>query len=89
MRTVSEYLGNIYRAGEQRREATIRNFRIARLGGAREVACAVEHYNLDPIIAGFTPSRKVLAQRGKTQVPSVLASDSRVIRLPNLKPSKR
>jgi queuine tRNA-ribosyltransferase len=40
-------------------------------------------------IAGFTPSRKVLAQRGKTQVPSVLASDSRVIRLPNLKPSKR
>ena len=54
VRTVNEHLGNIYQHGEQQREATIRNFRIVRLEGAREVARAVEHYNLDAIIAvGF------------------------------------
>ena len=54
VRTVNEHLGNIYQNGEQRREATIRNFRIVRLEGARVVARAVEHYNLDAIIAvGF------------------------------------
>ena len=54
MRTVNEHLGNIYQTGEQSREATIRNFRIIRREGSREVARAVEHYNLDAIIAvGF------------------------------------
>ena len=54
VRTVNEHLGNIYQNGEQPREATIRNFRIVRLEGVREVARAVEHYNLDAIIAvGF------------------------------------
>ena len=54
VRTVNEHLGNLYQDGEQRREATIRKFRIVRLEGAREVSREVEHYNLDAIIAvGF------------------------------------
>ena len=54
VRTINEHLGNIFDEGEQRREATIRKFRIVRLEGAREVAREVEHYNLDAIIAvGF------------------------------------
>ena len=54
VRTINEHLGNIYQDGEQRREATIREFRIVRLEGTREVARDVEHYNLDAIIAvGF------------------------------------
>jgi len=54
VRTISEHLGNIYQAGEQFRPATVRNFRIVRLEGAREVARDIEHYNLDAIIAvGF------------------------------------
>jgi hypothetical protein len=54
VRTVNEHLGNIYQTGEQRREATIRNFRIVRSEGSRQVTRAVEHYNLEAIIAvGF------------------------------------
>ena len=54
VRTVNEHLGNIYENGEQQRTATIRNFRIVRVEGTREVARTVEHYNLDAIIAvGF------------------------------------
>ena len=54
VRTVNEHLANIYQNGEQQRTATIRNFRIVRVEGTREVARTVEHYNLDAIIAvGF------------------------------------
>jgi hypothetical protein len=54
VRTINEHLGNIYHDDEQRRDATIRKFRIVRLEGTREVARDVEHYNLDAIIAvGF------------------------------------
>ncbi len=54
VRTVNEHLGNIYQSGELRREATIRNFRIVRREGQREVSRDVGHYNLDAIIAvGF------------------------------------
>ncbi|GEM_PF-1261063 len=54
VRTINEHLGNIYQSGELRREATIRNFRIVRREGEREVSRDVEHYNLDAIIAvGF------------------------------------
>ena len=52
--TVNEHLANLYAQGEIARPATIRNFRIVRLEGTREVAREVEHYNLDAIIAvGF------------------------------------
>ena len=54
VRTVNEHLGNIYQNCEQNSESTIRNFRIVRREGLREVARSVVHYNLDAIIAvGF------------------------------------
>ncbi len=54
VRTINEHLGNVYGDGEQRREATVRKFRIVHLEGSREVAREVDHYNLDAIIAvGF------------------------------------
>ncbi|MEI8044395.1 MAG: RhuM family protein, partial [Verrucomicrobiota bacterium] len=54
VRTVSEHLQNIFASGELSEPATLRNFRIVRLEGARQVTRAVEHYNLDAIIAvGF------------------------------------
>jgi len=44
----------IYEAGEQRREGTIRKFRIVQKEGNRDVARNVDFYNLDTIIAvGF------------------------------------
>jgi hypothetical protein len=54
VRTINEHLGNIYENGEQRREATIRKFRIVQKEGNRDVARNVDFYNLDAIIAvGF------------------------------------
>lgn len=47
VRMISEHLGNVYRDGQQLREATIRNFRIVQIEGSREVNRGVEHYNLD------------------------------------------
>ena len=51
VRTVSEHLNNIYDDAELTREATIRNFRIVRLEGSREVARDLEHYSLPAILA--------------------------------------
>lgn len=52
--TVNEHLANLFFQGELIKEATVRNFRIVRIEGTREVAREVEHYNLDAIIAvGF------------------------------------
>ena len=54
VRTINEHLGNIYKSGEQSREATIRKFRIVRKEGNRKVERVIDHYNLDAIIAvGF------------------------------------
>jgi len=59
--TVNEHLKGIFAEGELVAAATIRNFRIVRLEGRREVARAIEHYNLDVILAvGF----RVRSQRG-------------------------
>lgn len=61
VRTVNEHLRNIFEEGELDAAATIRNFRIVRLEGAREVARHVEHYNLDAILAvGY----RVRSERG-------------------------
>jgi hypothetical protein len=49
--TVNEHLKGIYAEGELPPEATIRNFRIVRLEGARQVAREIEHYNLEAILA--------------------------------------
>lgn len=48
---MSEHLQSIFGSGEVSREATIRNFRIVRQEGSREVARTIEHYNLDAIIS--------------------------------------
>lgn len=51
VRTVNEHLRNVFAEGELLREETIRDFRIVRQEGTREVARSVEHYNLDVIIS--------------------------------------
>jgi len=50
VRTVSEQLMGLYRAGEFEPGATIRKFRIVRLEGGRQVSREIEHYNLDVIL---------------------------------------
>ena len=61
VRTINEQLVNVFDEGELRREATIREFRIVRAQGKREVAREIEHYNLDAILAvGF----RVRSHRG-------------------------
>ncbi|KPZ54457.1 virulence RhuM family protein [Pseudoalteromonas sp. P1-25] len=49
--TINEHLSNIYSEGELEQNATIRNFRIVRKEGTREVARDVTHYNLEAILA--------------------------------------
>jgi hypothetical protein len=49
--TINEHLSNIYSEGELEQSATIRNFRIVRKEGTREVARDVAHYNLEAILA--------------------------------------
>jgi len=52
--TVNEHLKGIYDESELLAEATIRNFRIVRIEGKREVARQIEHYSLPAILAvGF------------------------------------
>ena len=51
VRTINEHLANIYDEGELDRGPTIRNFRIVRQEGARQVARDVDHYNLEAILA--------------------------------------
>ncbi|HOD80759.1 MAG TPA: RhuM family protein [Phycisphaerae bacterium] len=61
VRTINEHLKNIYDEGELDREATIRNYRIVRQEGNRQVAREIEHYSLDAILAvGY----RVRSQRG-------------------------
>ena len=59
--TINEHLKGIYAERELLPEPTIRNFRIVRTEGSREVARQIEHYNLDVILAvGF----RVRSHRG-------------------------
>lgn len=51
VRTVSEHLKAIYDEGELEREATLRNYRIVRTEGSRQVARSIEHYSLPVILA--------------------------------------
>ncbi len=51
VKTVNEHLINIYSEQELDRDATIRNFRIVQTEGDRQVSRAIEHYNLDAILA--------------------------------------
>lgn len=51
VRTINEHVRNIFDEGELAREATIRNFRIVRTEGDREVSREIEHYSLPVILA--------------------------------------
>lgn len=51
VRTVNEHIKNLFSEGELEQKPTIRNFRIVRQEGSREVAREIEHYNLDVIIS--------------------------------------
>ena len=51
VRTINEHVINAFEKGELAREATIRNFRIVRQEGQRQVEREIEHYNLDVIIS--------------------------------------
>ncbi|HED18096.1 MAG TPA: hypothetical protein ENI74_01150, partial [Gammaproteobacteria bacterium] len=51
VRTVNEHIKNLFAEGELEREPTIRDFRIVRQEGARQVTREIEHYNLDVIIS--------------------------------------
>lgn len=51
VRTINEHLQNICADGELSPEATIREFRIVRMEGSREVARVVDHYRLEAIPA--------------------------------------
>jgi hypothetical protein len=48
---INKHLKNIFDSGELTREATVSKMEIVRAEGEREVARAVEFYNLDAIIA--------------------------------------
>ena len=52
--TINEHLSNLYDEGELDPGATIRQFRIVRMEGTREVSRLIDHYSLEAIIAvGF------------------------------------
>lgn len=51
VRTINEHLQNLFAEGELDPRATIRNFRIVRREGGRDVTRRIEHYNLDAILA--------------------------------------
>ncbi|MCK5720835.1 MAG: virulence RhuM family protein [Thiomargarita sp.] len=49
--TINEHIKNIFKEGELTRNSTVRNFRIVRLEGNRNIERNLEHYNLDVIIS--------------------------------------
>lgn len=51
VRTINEHLLNIYDSGELQMDRTVRNFRIVRSEGTREVTRSIKHYDLDAIIS--------------------------------------
>ena len=51
VRTINEHIKNIYAENELDETSTIRNFRIVRLEGSRNVTREIMHYNFDMILA--------------------------------------
>ena len=51
VRTINEHIVDIYTEGELDENRTIRNFRIVRTEGTRQVNREIKHYNLDMILA--------------------------------------
>lgn len=61
VRTVNEYLQNIFSTNELIKEVIIRKIRIVQKKGSRDVAREVETYNLDAIIAVGYPINSLQA----------------------------
>lgn len=72
VRTISEHIGNVFAEGELEEAATIRNFRIVRREGHRDVAGDVEHYSLDVIISVGYRVKSVQGTRFRIWANSVL-----------------
>ncbi|TCP97778.1 Fic/DOC family protein [Cricetibacter osteomyelitidis] len=51
VRTINEHIKNVFDEGELEQHSTIRNFRIVRQEGKRQVNREIEHYDLDMIIS--------------------------------------
>ncbi len=51
VKTANEHLVNIYSERELDAEATVRSFRIVQIEGSRQISRAIDHYNLDAILA--------------------------------------
>ena len=51
VRTINEHIKNIYKTEELAADSTIRNYRIVRQEGKRNVKRNIENYNLDMIIS--------------------------------------
>ena len=63
MRTISDHIKKVYSDSELEETATIRKFRIVQTEGSRQVQRAVNHYNLQMIIAvGFKVNNERAAQ---------------------------
>jgi len=57
--TINEHIQNIFKTGELKEKATIRNFRIVQKEGPRSIEREVKHYNLDLILsAGYRVNSK-------------------------------
>ena len=67
IKTINEHLQNIYESGELEKEATVREFRIVQIEGARQVNREVDYCNLDAVIK----SAKRLKHRDKNEVINV------------------
>ncbi len=72
VRTVNEHLTNIFKSGELLENRTIRNFRIVRLEGSRQVTRQVQHYNLDAIISVGYRVNSIRATQFRQWATSVL-----------------
>src|SRR5258707_4675767 len=87
-RTVNEHLLNCYREGELDESATIRNFRLVRTEGGRQVVRNINHYNLDAVISvGYRVNSKqgTLFRKWATGVLVQFASKGFVVDAPRLK----
>ena len=70
--TINEHLANIYNSQELVREATVRNFRMVRTEGSRQVTRGIDHYNLDAIISVGYRVNSVRATQFRQWATSVL-----------------
>lgn len=86
--TINEHLGNLYAEEEIEAGATLRNFRIVRAEGSRQVSRDVQHYNLDAIISvGYRVSSKQATRfrQWATRVLTEFAVKGHVIDVERLK----